>query len=120
MYIYILFHELIYCVLEKKRDIKKIKNDIKAFKTGINIYEKYLQLSMNISNEGLNTIITVTIRNSKRTANYNVILKETDNDFDCKCIYNFILFSPINRFCAVFCTCKILFTISILHLYTWL
>jgi len=68
---------------EKKRSIKKIKKEIKAFKTGVNIYERYLQLSMNISNEGLNAvIITVTIRNLRKATNYNVILKETDKHFE--------------------------------------
>lgn len=49
------------------------------------MYEQYLQLSMDIQSEGKNTLISITMRNSKDQTNYNVILEEIDNNFKRKC-----------------------------------
>jgi len=65
---------------EKKESIKKVKREINAFITGVNKYEQFLKLSMNINNEELNAVINVIMKNSNDSTNYNIILEETGDD----------------------------------------
>lgn len=61
--------------------LKKFKKEFKTFKTGVNIYEQFLQLSMNIKNEGQNKVINLGLRNLNIHTNYNVIFEEHDDYF---------------------------------------
>ncbi|XP_025412337.1 uncharacterized protein LOC112684847 [Sipha flava] len=64
---------------EKKGLVKKIKREINSFKSGVNMYEKFLQLSMSIENHESNSIIKIIMKNNPLY--YNIILEENDNDF---------------------------------------
>jgi hypothetical protein len=62
--------------------VKKIKREINSFKSGVNMYEKFLQLSMSIENHESNSIIKIIMKNNP--LDYNIILEENDNDFKRK------------------------------------
>lgn len=48
------------------------------------MYEKFLQLSMNIENREANSIIKINMKNSTNLQDYDIILEENDNDFKRK------------------------------------
>lgn len=62
----------------KKEELKKIKSEINAFQTGINYYEQYLQLKLNI--DTTDNTIYISINNLKNHTSYKVILEEIDNN----------------------------------------
>lgn len=64
--------------IEKKGELKKIKGEINAFKTGINSYEQYLQLKLNI--DTTDNTIYISMNNLKNHTSYTVILEEIDNN----------------------------------------
>lgn len=58
------------------------------------MYERFLQLKMNIESNEINTIINITMKNLKNHSDYKVILEENDNNFKRKCcVPVFILFN---------------------------
>lgn len=66
---------------EKKTSLKRLKREINSFRTGVNMYERFLQLNMNIESNEINTIINITMKNVKNHSDYKVILEENDNNF---------------------------------------
>ncbi|KAL4097045.1 hypothetical protein QTP88_021883 [Uroleucon formosanum] len=66
---------------EKKASIKKLKREINSFRTGVNMYERFLMLNMNIEINEVNTIINITIKNVKNHSDYKVVFEENDNNF---------------------------------------
>ncbi|XP_015374744.1 PREDICTED: uncharacterized protein LOC107169504 [Diuraphis noxia] len=76
---------------EKKASIKKLKREINSFRTGVNMYERFLQLKMNIESNEINTIININMKNVKNNSDYKIIFEENDNNFKGKrdgCVYN--------------------------------
>jgi len=58
------------------------------------MYERFLQLKMNVESNEINTIINITMKNVKNHSDYKVVLEENDNNFKRKCsLTTFILFS---------------------------
>ncbi|XP_060864906.1 arginyl-tRNA--protein transferase 1-like [Metopolophium dirhodum] len=66
---------------EKKTSLKKLKREINSFRTGVNMYERFLQLNMNIESNEINTIINITMKNVKNHSDYKVIFEENENNF---------------------------------------
>lgn len=85
---------IIYLFLEKKSSIKKLKREINSFRIGVNMYERFLQLSMNIESNEKNAVIYITINNLNNHSDHKIVFEENDNNFKRKyCITTFILFS---------------------------
>lgn len=51
------------------------------------MYEKYLQLSIDIKNEDKCSLFSITMKSLKHHINYNIIFEEIDNNFKRKCTY---------------------------------
>lgn len=66
---------------EKKSSIKKLKREINSFRTGVNMYERFLQLSMNIESNEKNDVINITMKNLNNHSDYKVVFEENDNNF---------------------------------------
>ncbi|CAI6366951.1 unnamed protein product [Macrosiphum euphorbiae] len=67
---------------EKKTSLKKLKREINSFKAGVNMYERFLQLNMNIKTNGTNTLIETTMKNVKNHSDYKVtFFEENENNF---------------------------------------
>lgn len=87
---------IIYLILEKKASIKKLKREINSFRIGVNMYERFLQLSMNIESNEINSIIHITMKNVNNHSDYKIVFEENDNNFKRKyCVTTFILVSII-------------------------
>jgi len=57
------------------------------------MYERFLQLKMNIESNEINTIINITMKNCNNHSDYKIILEENDNNLKRKCyVPAFILF----------------------------
>lgn len=83
-------------ILEKKASIKKIKREINSFRIGVNMYERFLQLSMNVESNEKNSIIHLTMKNVNNHSDYKIVFEENDNNFKRKYyVTTFILFSII-------------------------
>lgn len=49
------------------------------------MYERFLQLNMNIECNEITTVINITMKNVKKNSGYQVIFEENDNNFKRKC-----------------------------------
>lgn len=83
--------------IEKRGTIRKLKTEINSFKSGVNLYEQYLQLNLNFENKGKNTIIYISMKNIKNHTSYKIILEEIDNNNYIRkfSIIHFILYKNI-------------------------
>lgn len=60
------------------------------------MYERFLQLSMNVESNGKNSIIHLTMKNVSNHSDYKIVFEENDNNFKRKyCGTTFILFNII-------------------------
>ncbi|CAH1724666.1 unnamed protein product [Aphis gossypii] len=66
---------------EKKASIKKLKREINSFRIGVNMYERFLQLSMNVESNEKNSIIHLTMKNVNNLSDYKIVFEENDNNF---------------------------------------
>ncbi|XP_050057803.1 reticulocyte-binding protein homolog 1-like [Aphis gossypii] len=66
---------------EKKASIKKLKREINSFRIGVNMYERFLQLSMNVESNEKNSIIHLTMKNANNLSDYKIVFEENDNNF---------------------------------------
>ncbi|XP_025194598.1 uncharacterized protein LOC112594158 [Melanaphis sacchari] len=66
---------------EKKASIKKLKREINSFRIGVNMFERFLQLSMNIENNEKNAVIYITMKNLNNPSDYKIVFEENDNNF---------------------------------------
>ncbi|XP_026806403.1 uncharacterized protein LOC113549345 [Rhopalosiphum maidis] len=66
---------------EKKSSIKKLKREINSFRIGVNMYERFLQLSMNIESNEKNAVIYIIMKNLKIHSDYKIVFEENDNNF---------------------------------------
>ncbi|XP_060852957.1 uncharacterized protein LOC132930872 [Rhopalosiphum padi] len=66
---------------EKKSSIKKLKREINSFRIGVNMYERFLQLSMNIESNEKNAVIYITINNLNNHSDHKIVFEENDNNF---------------------------------------
>lgn len=66
---------------EKKASIKKLKREINSFRIGVNMYERFLQLSMNVESNEKNSIIHLTMKNVNNHSDYKIVFEENDNNF---------------------------------------
>uniref|UniRef100_A0A2S2NEH1 Kinetochore protein SPC25 n=1 Tax=Schizaphis graminum TaxID=13262 RepID=A0A2S2NEH1_SCHGA len=66
---------------EKKSSIKKLKREINSFRIGVNMYERFLQLSMNIESNEKNAVIYITMKNLNNHSDYKIVFEENDNNF---------------------------------------
>ncbi|XP_022165732.1 uncharacterized protein LOC111030511 [Myzus persicae] len=73
--------QLTHVYKEKKASLKKLKREINSFRTGVNMYERFLQLNMNIECNEITTVINITMKNVKKNSGYQVIFEENDNNF---------------------------------------
>lgn len=69
-------------ITEKKEKIKKLRKEINLFKSGMKMYEQFLQLTISIS---CKDNMLITIKNLKNNPNFTIVFEENDNDFRRKC-----------------------------------
>jgi len=71
------------------------------------MYERFLQLNMNIESNEINTIINITMKNVKNHSDYKVTFEENDNNFKRKCCVPTVILSYL-VFCDEDCIYEIL------------
>lgn len=83
---YLLFFYIVNNILfiEKRGTIKKIKKEINSFTYGVQLYEQFLQLNINIVNKEKFNIINIILKSLNNDMSYKVILEEMESSNDLK------------------------------------